>query len=269
PAHPAARRLRPRARGRRAARLGARRRRARRRPYRGDGHHVLVPLQGRRRDSNPRGGRRLGNRRALGLACRSRRRRHERGAAAPLLRRARADRLMADNRLTAFVEAALSRGAPREDIEQALAGAGWSRAQIRDGLGRFADIDFVVPVPQPRAELSARDAFVYLVMFSTLYFSAYQLGNLLFQLIHLAFPDELAPFTRELIGRNIRWATATLIVAFPVFMFTAMRISRDVAAEPARRNSAIRKWLTYLTLFVAAAIIVGDLIALVFSLLNG
>lgn len=176
---------------------------------------------------------------------------------------------MANDRLTAFVEAALAKGAARQDIEQALADAGWSREQIRDGLGRYADVDFVVPVPQPRAELSARDAFMYLVMFSALYFSAYQLGSLLFRLVDLAFPDELAPFAGELIARRIRWATATLIVAFPVFLLAALRISREVAAEPARRNSAIRKWLTYLTLFIAAAIIVGDLIALVFGLLNG
>jgi uncharacterized membrane protein len=36
-----------------------------------------------------------------------------------------------------------------------------------------------------------------------------------------------------------------------------------------KRASKIRKWLTYLTLFIAAGIIIGDLIALVFNLLAG
>ena len=33
--------------------------------------------------------------------------------------------------------------------------------------------------------------------------------------------------------------------------------------------SAVRRWLTYLTLFVAAAVLVGDMIALVYNLLGG
>jgi hypothetical protein len=150
-----------------------------------------------------------------------------------------------------------------------LAEAGWSRAQIRDGLARFANVDFAVPVPKPRPELSARDVFMYLLMFAALYLSAYQLGNLAFQLINLAFPDQLSPFANVVAGQKIRWATATLIVAFPVFLFVASRIARDIAEEPARRNSAVRRWLTYLTLFVAATVLIGDTIALIFNLLNG
>lgn len=126
-----------------------------------------------------------------------------------------------------------------------------------------------MPVPQPRPEVSARDAFLYLVMFATLYATAFELGSLLFRLIELAFPDGLAPYVVDYAGNRIRWATSTLIVAFPVFLFTASRIAAGISAEPARRNSAIRKWLTYLTLFIAAAVIVGDLIALVFNLLGG
>jgi len=176
---------------------------------------------------------------------------------------------IADHRLTAFIEAALKAGSSRNDVEQALADAGWSRAQIRDGLSRFANVDFVVPVPQPRPELSARDAFMYLLMFAALYLSAYQLGNLCFQVVNLAFPDPLSPYETAAAGRRIRWATSALIVAFPVFLFVASRISRDIAEEPARRNSAVRRWLTYLTLFVAAAVVIGDAIALIYNLLSG
>lgn len=136
-------------------------------------------------------------------------------------------------------------------------------------MSRFANVDFVVPVPQPRPELSARDAFMYLLMFSALYLSAYQLANLFFQLINLAYPEPLSPFETPVARQRIRWATSTLIVAFPVFLFVASRISRDIAEEPARRNSAVRRWLTYLTLFVAAAVVIGDTIALVFNLLSG
>ena len=38
---------------------------------------------------------------------------------------------------------------------------------------------------------------------------------------------------------------------------------------PEKRNLRIRKWLIYFTLFAAALIIIGDLVALIFSLLGG
>jgi hypothetical protein len=176
---------------------------------------------------------------------------------------------MADSRLIAFVEAALRAGASRADVEKALEDAKWSREQIGDGLTHYADVPFVVPVPRPRAHLSARDAFLYLLMFAMLYLSAYYFGSLLFQLINSAFPDGLERFTLNAIAERIRFATAGLIVAFPVFLFTAARIAQTIRSDATHRNSAIRKWLTYLTLFAGAAVIVGDSITLLYNLLSG
>ena len=76
---------------------------------------------------------------------------------------------MADTRLRDFIDAAMRSGKSRDEISQALATAGWSREQISDGMRFFADVPFSVPVPRPRAQLSARDAFLYLLMFGTLY----------------------------------------------------------------------------------------------------
>jgi hypothetical protein len=42
-----------------------------------------------------------------------------------------------------------------------------------------------------------------------------------------------------------------------------------VRRDPARRASKVRRQLTYLTLFIAAAFIIGDLIALLDDLLGG
>jgi hypothetical protein len=180
---------------------------------------------------------------------------------------------VADTNLTRFVEEALRSGASRTDTEQALIEAGWSREQIRDALASYADIAFPVPVPRPRPQVTARDAFVYLVMFSMLYVSAWQLGNLLFQFINLGFPDSLSNNQwidqTSMARRQIRSASASLLVAFPVFLLVARSIARRVSADPAQCSSAIRRWLTYLTLFVAACILVGDLIALLNGVLSG
>jgi hypothetical protein len=182
---------------------------------------------------------------------------------------------MSDTALTDFVNKALSSGASREETRRVLLEAGWAKDQVNDALGSFSEVDFVMPVPRPRARLSARDAFLYLVLFAMLYISAFHLGNLLFQVINLSLPDPL--LQRQGISYDpaasardaIRFATASLIVAFPVFLFTAHRIQKGVNEDPVRRSSGVRKWLTYLTLFIAACIIVGDLISLLYNFLSG
>ncbi|MBT8400257.1 MAG: hypothetical protein KJO98_07260 [Rhodothermia bacterium] len=175
-----------------------------------------------------------------------------------------------DDALSRFVREALSNGLKREQIEDALSSAGWERSQIRDALKSFAEVEFPIPVPRPRSHVSARDAFVYLLLYTTLYISAFNLGSLLFQFIELAFPAATDPDGHALIAReNIRWAVASIVIAFPVFLYMSRRVNQAVARDPVRRDSGVRKWLTYLTLFVAAGILIGDLIALVHSLLSG
>lgn len=176
---------------------------------------------------------------------------------------------MADATLLSFVEESLRSGASRADTERVLVEAGWSKDQVISALGAYSSVDFPVPVPRPKSQLSARDAFMYLVMFGMLYVTAYNFGNLIFQFINLAFPDPLIEQYGDIVGRQIRWATSSLLVAFPVFLFVASRISKSLTSDPSQRTSGVRKWLTYLTLSIAACVIVGDLIYLLNSLLSG
>ncbi|MES2623878.1 MAG: DUF5671 domain-containing protein [Pseudomonadota bacterium] len=176
---------------------------------------------------------------------------------------------MADATLIQFVKEALHAGASRAETEQALLNAGWARDQVNAALDTFARVDFVVPVPVPRIQLSARDTFLYLVMFAMLYLSAYNLGNLLAQFVELAFPDEAFEPYGNYQNSEIRFSTAALLIAFPVFLFVAALINKQIRVTPIRRLSGIRKWLTWLTLAIAACIIVGDLIYLLNSLLSG
>ena len=67
----------------------------------------------------------------------------------------------------------------------------------------------------------------------------------------------------------MRWSTASVIIAFPVFLFVARHLSRELARNPVKRLSAVRRWLTYLTLFLAAVVLVGDMITLVYNVLGG
>ena len=172
--------------------------------------------------------------------------------------------------LERFVREALAKGKAKPEVEAALVAAGWEAEQVRGVLDGYADVAFPVPVPRPRPYLSAREAFLYLLLFATLYLSAYHVGSLLFDLIERAFPDPAdGAYAAGQLGRSMRWSVASVAIAFPVFVFVARHLSRELARSPAKRLSAVRRWLTYLTLFIAATVLIGDMIALVFNLLGG
>lgn len=170
--------------------------------------------------------------------------------------------------LELFVKEAL-RHAPRAEVEHIALAAGWSGEQVRNALAGFAELDFAIPVPRPRPSLSAREAFLYLLLFSILYFWTFNLGSLLFDFIDLLFPRDVGAVMTSGQANDIRWAVASLIISFPAFCLLAWQIGREISANPVKRASPVRRWLTYLTLFVAASIVIGDLTTLVYNLLGG
>jgi uncharacterized membrane protein len=176
-----------------------------------------------------------------------------------------------NDELISFVKEGLARGVSRPEMEAALAQAGWQAAEIREALAGFADVPFPIPVPRPRPYLSARDAFLYLVVFSALYTVAFNFGSLVFALIDRLMPDpaldrQVPP---EFLAQAIRWPVSALVVATPAFLWVSSIVAREVRREPTKRSSKVRRWLTYMTLFVAAGVMAGDVMALVYNLLGG
>ena len=169
--------------------------------------------------------------------------------------------------LDSFVKESLGKGLNRDAIRDVLLRAGWQEDELRTALAGFADIDFPVPVPRPRPYLQAREAFLYLVSFIALYVTAFSFGKLIFAFIDKAFPDPLN--YRDFASRTLTLAIAAIIITFPLYLFLMWRLAKEAAMYPERRQSRLRKWLTYLTLVIAAGIIIGDLIALLSNLLGG
>ncbi len=179
---------------------------------------------------------------------------------------------MSEFRLDQFVEQALAAGASREETVAALEEAGWSGEQIKAAMAAWSEVSFSIPVPKPRAHLSAKDAFIYLILFGTLYVVAFELGVLLFQFIEIALPDPVLESNSYYANHResaIQWAIASLVICFPVFVISEITVQRAITKEPLRRNSLVRKWLTYLTMAIAVAILIGDLIYLLDRLLGG
>lgn len=168
-----------------------------------------------------------------------------------------------------FVRDALKNGQSRDQISKALLAAHWRQADIDAALSHYADVAFVIPVPRPKVHLSAKEAFIYLLLYLCLYISAWSTGSILFRIINSNFPDVTYNnyySNGDLSG--LRMATAALIVTYPLFLWLSY-ITRRSARDPEETRSGIRRALTYLTLFVAAGVMIGDVIALLYNFLQG
>ncbi|HEY9580503.1 MAG TPA: DUF5671 domain-containing protein [Rhizorhapis sp.] len=177
---------------------------------------------------------------------------------------------MRKDRLSDFVEAALAAGESKARISEALHRAGWQTGEIQTALAAFADVEFAIPVPRPTSQPSARDSFLYLLLFTALYMSAISLGTLLYQFINIGFPDPVQrQYESMQVEENLRWGAAMLIIFLPVYIIMDRKVSRLRSANPDHGRSGVRRWLTYLTLYATAIIFLSDLGFLLYIFLKG
>lgn len=115
-----------------------------------------------------------------------------------------------------------------------------------------------------------KDVFLHLLAVITLYASAAALIDLLFNFINLAFPDPLAgSYYVQNMQDSARFDVSILIIVFPAYLIVNWLLAKSYVSVPERRDLRVRKWLVYLTLFVSALILIGDLVVLVNNLLRG
>lgn len=174
--------------------------------------------------------------------------------------------------LQLFVRESLAKGQSRDAVRKVLLSSGWQEDEVSNALSAYADTAFPVPVPKRKPYLSAREAFMYLVLFLTLYISAISFGTIIFQSVNHWMPDPVEyryDYYYDGIREKIRMSTAALIIAYPIFLWVSSILGKSIKRDPEKRGSKVRKWLTYITLFIAAGVIIGDLISLVYNLLAG
>ncbi|MDO8530283.1 MAG: DUF5671 domain-containing protein [bacterium] len=115
-----------------------------------------------------------------------------------------------------------------------------------------------------------RDVFLHIFAMVALYWVAISFITLCWQYINYFFPDVLAlRYGGQSFAGAIRFAVASLIIMFPLYIFVSWYLNKVYKREVAVRESKIRKWLIYLTLFVAALLIVGDLVSVIYNFLGG
>ena len=118
------------------------------------------------------------------------------------------------------------------------------------------------------AKISPKNVFLNLLAIITLYISVGSFIALLYQHINYYFPESL-PYFSSSFASPLRWAMASLVIVFPIHIIISWLLQKEFAGAPEERNRRLRKWLLYLTLFLAAIAIAADLVTLVFSFLQG
>lgn len=117
---------------------------------------------------------------------------------------------------------------------------------------------------------TAKDLFLHLLSAATFYISVIAFITLWWQYINFLFPDKLnMPGYGSSIYNTLLWATSSLAVAFPVYLLTSWIIGKDFKENILKRESHVRKWLWYVTLFISAMTMIIDLMVIVFNFLKG
>jgi len=172
--------------------------------------------------------------------------------------------------LQEFLDAAKRQGATEESLVVLLRGRGWPAEDAYRALADHFEGQSGLSITLYERSGSAKDAFLYLVSFSMLGTWTIALGSILFMLIDRWIKDPLSPTYSYSYGYyQMADSLACVIVAFPIYIFTMRSILRGVSLHPEKLDSAVRKWLTYIALLIAAGVVVGDLISFLTYFLRG
>ncbi|MEK7107181.1 MAG: DUF5671 domain-containing protein, partial [Patescibacteria group bacterium] len=120
-----------------------------------------------------------------------------------------------------------------------------------------------------KPKVTPKDFFLWAGAMVALYVSVFSFISLLFEYINHAYPDPLNYNYVDPYSGGMRFAIASLIVLFPVFLVLMRLIRRDIARIPEKRDLWVRRWALFLTVFAAGAAVIIDLITLINYFLGG
>jgi hypothetical protein len=118
---------------------------------------------------------------------------------------------------------------------------------------------------------TGKDFFLHLAGLVTLYTTFGSLITLVFNYINYYFPDVLTDsyYYYDPYSSGVRFSISMLLVIFPAFLGATYLINKELRATPEKQTMWVRRWSIYLTIFIASGIIIGDLVTLVNTFLNG
>ena len=117
---------------------------------------------------------------------------------------------------------------------------------------------------------TAKNFVLQLGSLIALYVSLTAIITVLFGVINIAFPDAVAGYWQyESAQASIRYGIALLIVFFPTYILLTRLVNQIRRTEKEGAYLTLTKWLIYLSLLLGGAILLGDLVAVILTYLNG
>src|SRR3989344_2483110 len=117
------------------------------------------------------------------------------------------------------------------------------------------------------SKTTAKDFFMHLGAIVALYAVAIAFINLVFSVVNEAYPAVNS--YSYYYSPQISMPVATLIILFPLFLFLSFVTYKSFEAAPLKKERGVRRWLTYITLFVAGIVFAGALVYVLFKFLDG
>ncbi|HEY9584930.1 MAG TPA: DUF5671 domain-containing protein [Candidatus Paceibacterota bacterium] len=112
-----------------------------------------------------------------------------------------------------------------------------------------------------------KDFFINLGAIVALYTVVVTLLNLLFTVINVAYPKVTSYYYYG--SQSISLPVSTLIIFFPIFILLMWLLEKGYSSLPEKRNLPVRRWLTYITLFIAGLVLAGDLVTVIYYWIDG
>jgi len=123
------------------------------------------------------------------------------------------------------------------------------------------------PTMAREANNTAKFAFLYLLSLVSLIFTSTSVGMVIFQVINKFIIDPI--HTEAFDQGSLKFAVAALIIASPIYFLTVRYINRSLESAHLELQAAVRRWLTYLILFIVSVVMIGWLIGTISSYMNG
>jgi len=116
---------------------------------------------------------------------------------------------------------------------------------------------------------SAKFAFFYLLSLAALLFMSLSAGVIVFQIINKNIVDALQTFRGRYSPEAIKFAISAIIISAPVYYLAVAQINKNLFKGLLDKDSGVRKWLTYFILLVSSMVMLGWLISVIYSFLDG
>ena len=122
---------------------------------------------------------------------------------------------------------------------------------------------------QSDTKVKALDIFLYLGIAISLVTSVTSILQVLFTAINRKFPNVLDYTYIDVSQSDVRFAIASLVVMFPIYVGLSWYVSKDIKKFLYKQDIPVRKMMIYCTLFVTVLTLIGTLVSTVYYYLGG